>query len=382
MTAAVATPAAWTRRWHAENVGLATVIAALRRISSDIEHSEVEDAHPHPRNTVVNLVAVAAGAAEGRRIEATASMVAAHHPLRMIALVGDAQGDQIDAEVCTEAHELAGGLHVQAELVQLHVGADLDRRFESLVEPLLVSDVPTVLWWLGTPPFGSEELREAVALSSIVLVDSGSFERPYESALGLARLVAGGAAVCDLQWWRQRTWQHLLAQLFNPVDRRQLLSGISGVGIDYAGDGRANRVAAATLGGWLASRLGWSIRTGASGPGGAGTVYYVAPGGGPVEIQLRSVGGDGAPEGMVLAVRLECAGGGRTASFELVRDPESGARVTLTTRIGEAAPLVESLALDVPDDAELLVDAMVAPAPDVVYVAAIAEAAKLLSSFK
>lgn len=382
MTAAGA--AANTSQWEARGVDLATVLAVLTRMHADGSRAEADDAHPHPRNCVLNLVGVAPDAGGSTMIERTAAAVAAEHPLRLVTIVTDGEDpDRVDARVSTHAHDLGSGLHVQAELVRLRVAGDLSGRFDSLVEPLLVSDVPTILWWLGTPPLGRPELAEGVELADALVVDTSTFERPFESALALAALVESGAPVCDLQWWRQRSWLQLLAQVFNPVERRTLLHGINGVGIDFAGEGRANRVAAAMLAGWLAARLGWQIRKGAAGTGGAGAVFYTAPAGHPVEINLRSVSADpGTAAGSVMAVRIEAAGGGRTAGFGLVRSPAAGGRVTLTCRIGDAEPMVEDLSFAVPGEAELLVDAVVAPQPDPVYEAAMIEAGRMLGSFR
>src|SRR5437899_12298986 len=91
------------------------------------------------------------------------------------------------------------------ELVKLHVQGAAATHLAALVDPLLVSGVPTYLWWLGTPPFGSNELRDALQIADALVVDSARFTRPYHSFLALAGTSARAhhrLGLADLQWAR------------------------------------------------------------------------------------------------------------------------------------------------------------------------------------
>src|SRR6266571_3861929 len=85
-------------------------------------------------------------------------------------------------------------------------------------------------------------------MSNLLAVDSASFERPFLVTLelaGLAEAVGRQVPISDFHWARLQPWRELVAQFFQPQERLGFLRGINAVGVDYAGEGRGNRVAAA-----------------------------------------------------------------------------------------------------------------------------------------
>jgi len=245
--------------WRGESVTIVEVLAALTDIRRKFAQAEGgEDDHPHPRNCVMTLVAVVSTEADERKAQQVCTAIANHHPSLAIVVREQARvADHIDASITTPAAPPA-----DYELVTLHVQGAAGEHLAGLVDPLLVSGVPTYLWWLGTPPFGSKELRDALQIADALVVDSARFERPYHSFLGLADLTAHThrhLGLSDFQWARLAPWRETLAQFFSPAERRRFMSGISEIGIDYAGEGRGNRIAAVLLIGWLASAQGWKL---------------------------------------------------------------------------------------------------------------------------
>jgi glucose-6-phosphate dehydrogenase assembly protein OpcA len=184
--------------------------------------------------------------------------------------------------------------------------------------------VPTYLWWLGTPDFGSTELHDAVRVCDALVLDSASFARPYQSFIGLADLVERShrrLGLADFQWVRLTAWREGIAQFFSTSDRTALMRAINEVGIYYAGEGRGNRVAAALLVGWLAASLDWKLQRAVAGPGGVVSALYQAGGWQPVEVAIRSVPQSHLVEGEIGSVHV--AGSAKAASFKfsIQRDP-------------------------------------------------------------
>jgi glucose-6-phosphate dehydrogenase assembly protein OpcA len=227
------------------------------------------------------------------------------------------------------------------------------------------------------------EFLQALEVVDALVVDSATFERPFDSTLelaGLASVAAGRRIVLgDLQWGRLLGWRELLAQLFTPVPRRRLLTGITGFGIDYVGEGRGNRVAAALLAGWLADALGWKLQRAAAGSGGLVIAYYQAHGH-PVEVNFRSVSAADLGPGELSAVRIEAAAGGHTAAIAIERDPDRRSRVRVGIEVGEAERLEETRPMDSPGETALLVD-LIGQKRDAVYLGALAQTATLLRAF-
>jgi len=127
--------------------------------------------------------------------------------------------------------------------------------------------------------------------------------------------------LADLQWSRLRPWRETIAQFFGPLDRRSFLTGISEVGIDYAGEGRGNRIAAALLTGWMASSLGWKLKRAAAGQGGVVFAHYETARQ-SVEVDFRSVQREHLSPGELSAVRIGGASRGTTFRLSVQHDPE------------------------------------------------------------
>ena len=326
--------------WKGEAVTIGDVLAALSDIRRKFAHEEAGDnEHPHARNCVMTLVAVATNNEDEKRAERASTAIAAHHPHMAIVVCEElsVRSGRIDASVTT--HPLAPGstVHAQCEVVSLHVRGAAGEHLAALVDPLLLSGVPTYLWWLDTPPFGTREVTDAVRIGDALVVDSARFDRPHESFLGLAELALSAhnrLGVADFQWARLEAWREAVAEFFEPKERRTYMAGISEVGIDYVGEGRGNRIAAALLVGWLASALGWKVQRAVGGKGGVLVAHFALEGGRQLEVAFRSVTKTGLAQGEISAMRIAGAAAGSTFQLTVQRDPERQHK--LTSEVGPA----------------------------------------------
>lgn len=314
--------------WRGADVTIGEVLAALSAIRQKFGREEAGDMEmPHPRSCVMTLIAVAADDQQERRAETVCRLVGAHHPAQLILIREKAElrGGHIEASISTDVQRPPNACALECELVTLRVRGAVGEHLDALIDPLLMSGVPTYLWWVGTPLFGTRELDDALKICDALVVDAARFDAPYHSFLALATLATTRhhrLGVGDFQWSRLSPWRETIAQFFSPLERRVFLSGISEVGIDYAGEGRGNRVAAALLTGWLASSLGWKLQRAASGSGGVLSARYGAGSWQPVEVNFRSVPRARLAPGEVSAVRIAGASGGQTFRISMHRDPE------------------------------------------------------------
>jgi glucose-6-phosphate dehydrogenase assembly protein OpcA len=281
----------------------------------------------------MTLVALAATEAEEQRAQRAATAIAAHHPSLAIVVRDNPEvsAGQIAASVTTNAKGPATAGAVQFELVTLHVRGAAGEHLAALIDPLLLSGVPTYLWWVGTPPFGQRELDDALKVCDALVVDSARFDAPYRSFLGLAKLTSSShrrLGLADFQWARLTPWRESIAQFFSPADRRKFLGGIAEIGIDYAGEGRGNRVAAALLVGWLGSTLGWKLQRATGGTGGIVVAHFKADDWRPLEVAFRSVPKAHLTPGEISTIHIVGASGGRTFELAVSRDPERSRRPT------------------------------------------------------
>ena len=178
--------------------------------------------------------------------------VGRYHPSRTIVCAVSDGRRTIDAVASIAADATpADGQHVLThELVILDVGEGHLERLASIVDPLVITDLTTVVW----APHGHWEAVEALrGLSQCVLLDS--LEDPdVAGALRRAQRLLAERYVVDLAWLRSTPWRERIATLFNPPSRRGLLEEITTLRIRNVAESGAS---ALLLCGWLTSRLGW-----------------------------------------------------------------------------------------------------------------------------
>ena len=216
------------------------------------------------RTSVLTLVVVAPRPEISERALAAINALRERHPSRAIVVApGDFDGpstmdahiyaecklnDRTDAEMCTEQ-------------ILIKTGGELSQHLSRVVTPLLIHDLPVVLWWPVDPPFGTKQFTEIVSTADRLLVDSGTFNEDGGTRLaGLATVVANGVAATDIGWLRLNLWRELLAAMFDHPLLVQELDHIRNVRIDVARPTSTLRISkAAFYLGWLAARLGWEV---------------------------------------------------------------------------------------------------------------------------
>jgi glucose-6-phosphate dehydrogenase assembly protein OpcA len=194
------------------------------------------------------------------------------------------------------------------ERVEIDLGPDQLARIDAIVDPVLMSEVPTMLW----SPHGHDQAVQALLeMIDVVLLDSDDLEEP-DAALAYARQLLSSAYVVDLAWLRTTPWRERLAASFDPSQRLAALGRIRGFSVRPRSSSRAS---ALLLAGWLSSRLNWAPQTLQS-MNGAGLRGEALREGGEVEIALEAF--DQEVPGLA-GVTVSCETG-----FSLALDRASG----------------------------------------------------------
>jgi Glucose-6-phosphate dehydrogenase subunit len=228
--------------WNGEGVRLTDVETAISRLRAATAR---DGAPPSLRTSVMTHLAWVPEPWVDPARAALAGM-AERHPSRAILLLPDpdAGTDRIDATVTLECYAIPGvERQVCSEVVELRLLGKRAKAPASVVEPLLVSDLPVFLRWRGEPPWGAQELDQLVGIVDRLIVDSTEWDDlpyPYRH---LAQLF-DRTAVSDIAWARTSRWRALLASLW---------PGIADVATIRVTGTYAQ---ALLLQGWLRSRLG------------------------------------------------------------------------------------------------------------------------------
>ncbi|MHB8490713.1 MAG: glucose-6-phosphate dehydrogenase assembly protein OpcA [Solirubrobacteraceae bacterium] len=180
--------------------------------------------------------------------------VGRYHASRLIILAFEPRRTQLDARVTVAAdHEpQPGELALLRETVLIEFGDSQMDDLHSIVDPLVLTDVPTLLW----SPHGHPETLDALApLAQAVLLDSAE-DPVWRDALSHACELTHRLYVVDLAWVRSSPWRERIAAAFARQPRRSELDTISRIAIRHHPD---FTVSAMLLTGWLASRLDWEV---------------------------------------------------------------------------------------------------------------------------
>ena len=235
--------------WSERDTTPAAIEAALRGLLAS-RYAESRGAFAPAR--VLNLVVIVDGAFRGE-VENRLERVGRYHPSRTVLCAvtpGRTDLDAVATMAIDDAVPQPGHVAVARERIELEIGPQHLRGLDTIVDPLLVSDLATLVWAPHGHDAGVDALRR---LAQIVLVDSVT-----EPELGVALERAAGLTrdlyVVDLAWLRSTPWRERVAAAFDPPALRRALLDLSEVTVRHRHDSAAS---AALFCGWLASRLEW-----------------------------------------------------------------------------------------------------------------------------
>lgn len=171
------------------------------------------------------------------------------HPSRTILLFPEPKrADGIDVTVSLRCFTVRSvSREVCSEVIELRLGGKRVRAPGSIVQPLLISDLPTFCRWRGLPPWGEPELEQLVDVCDRLVVDSSEW-RGLPGAYAELAALFDRIAVSDIAWGRALPWRARLAALWPGIASVERLS-VTGPKAD-----------ALLLAGWLRSRLGRDVR--------------------------------------------------------------------------------------------------------------------------
>jgi glucose-6-phosphate dehydrogenase assembly protein OpcA len=233
--------------WSERDTTPSAIEEALRRLI--MEQCARHDAYAPAR--VLNLVVVVDREWRGE-IMNRLDRVGRYHPSRTILCAVEPDRTTIDATVAITAVEdpKPGQLALTRERVVLDLGPRHLEKLDTIVDPVVVTDIATVVW----SPHGHPEAVDALLhLAQVVLVDSVN-EPDSRAAVARARELAGDAYVVDLAWLRSTPWRERVAATFDPALWREELGRIDSVIVRHQPQ---SAIAGLLFCGWLAARLGW-----------------------------------------------------------------------------------------------------------------------------
>jgi glucose-6-phosphate dehydrogenase assembly protein OpcA len=236
-------------------------------------------------------------------------------------------------------------------------GTAVDRVAGTLL-PLLVPDVPVMLWWPRGEPAGDPRFLKFADTVDRVIVDSATFAAPEAGLVRMAALLehdrepsGAGTAISDLSWSRLTPWRELTAQFFDAPALVPHLAEVTRVTVSYEAraGAAADRSQALLLVGWLAARLGWRTAGPPSEQPDSTTLRLAASTGEPITVELRPSEPADDSLDRLAALAIEC----RRARFTIARDAAPDCAVA-RSEIEGMQPIQRKVRLERLDEADLI----------------------------
>jgi hypothetical protein len=228
--------------WTGEDVTIAQIERELARLRDE---SSQPGSQPNLRTSVMTHIAWVPARWQAAAEETLAGM-AERHPSRTLLLVPrpESDDDRLDAQVSLRCYPI-GDRAVCGEVIELELRGNRAVAPASIVEPLLISDLPVFCRWRGEPPFGAAEFVQMVAVVDRLVVDSAEWDDLHYARLAQ---IFDRVAVSDITWRRAEAWRLELAKHW-PSIREQRVAV------------RGTRAESTLLRAWLASRLGRAVES-------------------------------------------------------------------------------------------------------------------------
>jgi glucose-6-phosphate dehydrogenase assembly protein OpcA len=175
------------------------------------------------------------------------SGLAERHPSRTVVLFPQPEEDDgLDGEVEVDVYPAGGGRQICTETIRVRLKGTRAAAPASVVQPLLLPDLPAFLRWRGLPPFGAGYFEGLIDVVDRLIVDSTEWPDLPACYRALTKIF-DRVAVSDIAWARTSRWRPMLASLWPDI------AGVERI--------RVNGTAAQAhlLAGWLRSRLGHDV---------------------------------------------------------------------------------------------------------------------------
>jgi glucose-6-phosphate dehydrogenase assembly protein OpcA len=143
--------------------------------------------------------------------------LAERHPSRTVVLFPEPdEEDGLDGEVEVDVYPGGEGRKICTETIRVRLRGPRASAPASVVQPLLLPDLPAFLRWRGMPAFGAPEFEQLVDVVDRLIVDSTEWP---DLPATYARLpqIFDRVAVSDIAWARTSRWRPMLASLWPDI---------------------------------------------------------------------------------------------------------------------------------------------------------------------
>jgi glucose-6-phosphate dehydrogenase assembly protein OpcA len=210
------------------------VLRDLRQLWSELGR-EQETAGGVLRACAMTLIVVAQDDADAEQARKTLAVLMHTHPCRAVVLRMTEAASPLEARVFAECWlPFGGNRQICAEGIEITTGTQQWDDVARFLVPLIVPDLPVVLWLRGSRWFDSSQFGALFSLAGKIVFDSCKSPDPLAAVAALKELRARvHAKIADLPWARLTGWRQVLANVFD--DHLTGGAAVNSVRIGHAG---------------------------------------------------------------------------------------------------------------------------------------------------
>lgn len=229
---------------------------------------EKEQGEQKIRASLFNLILYVA---KGERIElfdTIANSVVNKFPCRVLLIVADEKSKEDHLQTSVTSHTIGEGQHsIYCEIIRIEVSGKYKERVPFLITPNVQADLPIYLLWTQDPLADNKMFSKIAPMTQRIIFDAEStanLQKYSQKVLEIDKKYEA-AEVGDLNWSALGPWRKLLAESFNDAEMLNHLRHCNQIRIVYNKSESLlhphTEIEAAYLQAWIASRLGWKLKS-------------------------------------------------------------------------------------------------------------------------
>ena len=223
---------------------MAPALTSIRDIEREMamQRTESETGTPYQRTSVMTHTAwVPPEWVEAA--EDVLSGLAERHPSRTIVLFPQPEAeDGLAGDVEVGVYPVGSGRAICTETIRIKLKGPRAQAPASVIQPLLLPDLPAFLRWRGLPAFGEAPFEQLIDVVDRLIIDSTEWPDLPQSYAKLPAIF-GRVVVSDIAWARTSRWRPMLASLWPEI------AGVKRIRVT------GTAAQAHLLAGWLRARL-------------------------------------------------------------------------------------------------------------------------------
>ena len=248
-------------------------------------------------------------------------------PCRVILAVAQPRNGQSGLASAVSAHTYSDGAgrSVICDQITLRASGAAVKELAAAVQPLLVADLPTYLWWRGIFLSQRPLVEQFFTFTDRFIYDGVGWTNLHFTVLQVADFIArygDKVAFTNFNWSRLRPWRESIADFFDPGVYEREVWDLRQVRVEFmslAGSEEGYQFRALLAVAWLAAQLEWEPVTGSPGLERA-ILEFRDKQGSPVHAELVLLPQSGPTSQGLQGLMLSAGSGDQRHEFVVERD--------------------------------------------------------------